>query len=63
MREQFDEIYISFINGQHTQAVKQARKLDGYGTAVLLAYIATDLNQPDVAIDFAQTYFRLMDIL
>lgn len=59
MRTKFDEIYNSMVNGQRKQAIFQASDLDGYDTAELLDYIAKELNQPEVALDFAKSYFRI----
>jgi len=51
MREQFDEIYNSVMNGQHKQAVEQFNALpSGEDRAICLSYIHYNLDQPVAAL-------------
>lgn len=59
MKEQFDTIYDSIVNGQRKQAVEQMLKLDTQDIPDLLDYIAQELDQAHVALDAAKSYFRL----
>lgn len=58
-REQFDNVYNSIINGQRRQAVNQMDKIGMYDLPEMLDYFAEDLNQPEIAIDAAKSYFRI----
>ena len=58
-REQFDTIYDSMINGQRKQAIGQACELGMYEFPELVDYLSEELNQPEVALDFCKSYFRI----
>ena len=58
-REQFDTIYDSMVNGQRKQAISQAEEMGLDDIPELLDYFSDDLNQPEMAIDFAKSYFRI----
>lgn len=59
-RSQFDEIYDSMVNGQRRQALDQLKNNVGLAYAnEVLDYIALELEQPEVALDLAKSYFRI----
>jgi len=58
IREQYDEIYNSMINGQRSQAVEQLITMGLDEAADVLDYFTNELNQPEVALDLAKSYFR-----
>jgi len=58
-RSQYDEIYNSMINGQRKQAIEQAETMGLDDVPYMLDYFTIDLNQPEVALDFAKSYFRI----
>lgn len=58
-REQYDEIYNSIVNGQRKQAIEQLEDLGLDEAADVLDYIAAELNQTDIALDLAKSYFRI----
>jgi len=59
MRHTYDKIYDSIINGQRRQAVQQAIEMGIDDIPEMLDYFAKDLDQPEIAIDFAKSYFRI----
>ena len=59
MREQFDTIYNSIMNGQRRQAVEQMQDMGLDEVPDMLDYFANDLNQPEIALDAAKSYFRI----
>ena len=60
VREQYDEIYNSIINGQREQAAVQMSELGFSGINNMLDYFADELNQSEIAIDAAKAYFRYL---
>jgi hypothetical protein len=56
MREQFDEISDSLRNGQRRQAQRQMMALPVDGPGLCFRYIATELQQPEMALDAAVAY-------
>lgn len=52
-RNDLDEIYNSFINGQHGQMIKQMRHVY---IPDLLDYISDELNQPETALKIIRRY-------
>ena len=52
-RNDLDEIYNSFINGQHKQMIEQMKKIY---IPDLLDYIADELNQPETALKIIKRY-------
>ena len=59
LREQFDEVYNSITNGQRRQAFDQMKRIGEYDMPELLEYLADELENPEMALDAAITYFRL----
>lgn len=59
LQEKYDEIYDSLVNGQRRQSVKQAEDMGLDNVPGMLDYFVKDLNQPELAIDFAKTYFLI----
>ena len=59
LREQFDEVYNSITNGQRRQAFTQMKRIGEYDMPELLEYLADELENPEMALDAAITYFRL----
>ena len=59
LRAEFDEVYGSMINGQRKQAVEQAEQIGLFELPYMLDYFADTLNRPELALDFAKTYFRI----
>jgi len=57
-REHYDEIYNSLVNGQRKQAASQMAELGAGELPELLDYLSDELNQPEMAIDAAKSYFR-----
>lgn len=60
MREQYDEIYNSLINGQNKQSIEQMKALGMYEFPGLLDYFSYELNQPEAALKLAKVYFFIM---
>lgn len=56
MREKYDQIYNSLIQGQKIQAVEQVEQLGMAGLLGFINYVMIDLNQPDMASQFIQIY-------
>lgn len=52
-RINLDEIYNSFINGQHRQMIEQMRMVY---IPDLLDYISDELNQPETALKIIRRY-------
>ncbi len=61
MRNEFDDIYNSVINGQHKQAFNQFVLLDLADIPDLIDYLNEELNQPEVFISLMKTYFNNKD--
>lgn len=59
LREQYDTIYNSIINGQRKQAVSQMTEMGLCEIPDMLEYFTVDLNQPEIALDAAKSYFRI----
>jgi hypothetical protein len=59
MRAEFDEVYASMVNGQRRQAIEQAERFGLDEVPYMLDYFTAELNQPEIALDFAKTYFRV----
>jgi hypothetical protein len=59
MRKQYDEIYNSMVNGQRKQAIDQAEEMGLDEVPEFLDYLTNDLDRPEMAIDFAKSYFRI----
>jgi len=57
-RSLFDEVHDSIINGQRRQAYQQMLEIGQSDMPELLDYFAHDLQNPDLALDAAKTYFR-----
>ena len=57
-RSQFDAVYDSIINGQRRQAFNQMKKIGLSDLPDMLDYFVQELEQPEIAIDAAKTYFR-----
>lgn len=58
LREKFDDIFNSIMNGQLRQAGRQMDRLTGDERADLIDYFNDDLNDPDTAQRAAIIYFR-----
>jgi hypothetical protein len=59
MREQYDNIYNSMINGQRKQAIEQLKTLGLDNAPDVIDYFTNDLNQPEIALDLAKSYFYI----
>jgi len=59
LRGKFDEIYDSVRNGQHERAVEQMVAVGMSELPDMLDYFANVLNQPEIAIKAAKSYFRV----
>lgn len=59
MRAEYDAVYSSMVNGQRKQAVSQATEFGLDEVPAMLDYFANELNQPELAIDFAKAFFRI----
>lgn len=59
LREQYDAIFDSMINGQRRQAFAQMEELRLSELPDLLDYMAGELGRPEMAIDCAKVYFLL----
>jgi len=59
-REYFDDICDSLRNGQRKQAFRQMEGLCRYDLADMLDYFARDLEDTELALDAAKTYFRIV---
>lgn len=59
IREQYDRVYSSMVNGQRRQAISQADEMGMYEIPDMLDYFTNELNQPEMAIDFSKSYFRI----
>jgi hypothetical protein len=57
MQSMFDEIYDSIVNGQRAQAVRQMQAMGLHHMYAMLDYFTHDLDQPEMAIDAAKSYF------
>ncbi len=60
MREQFDTIYNSMVNGQRRQALEQCQTMGLDMMPELIDYLTDDLNQPEIALDLVKSYFRII---
>jgi hypothetical protein len=58
MRASFDEVHDSIHNGQFKQAVKQMDDIGMSDLPRMLDYFVEELNQPELAIKAAKSYFR-----
>lgn len=56
MREKYDQIFNSLIQGQKVQAVEQVEQLGMAGLLGFINYVMVDLNQPDMASQFMHIY-------
>ncbi len=55
MRELFDEIYNSVVNGQHKQAIRQFLEIgSGNERADCLNYFNVHLEQPEITVKLAR---------
>lgn len=61
-REDMDKIYNLIMSGQRNQAVDQINLVGLSNMPEVLDYIADDLNQPDIAISLAKSYFRIISV-
>ena len=59
MRAEFDEVYALMVNGQRRQTIEQTERFGLDEVPYMLDYFTNELNQPELAIDFAKTYFRI----
>ena len=59
LREQFDQVYDSLVNGQRRQAVEQMEHMGLYNVPDMLEYFNSELNNPEIALDAAKSYFRI----
>ena len=57
-RNQFDEVYNSIVNGQRRQAYSQMQEIGLADLPDMLDYFASELSNPELALDAAKTYFR-----
>ncbi len=58
-RSQFDEVADSIRNGQRKQAYSQMLAIGCDDLPEMLEYFVSDLQDKDLAIDAAKSYFRL----
>ena len=59
VREKFDEIYSSMINGQRSQAINQLKELGLDNAPEVIDYLSIEINQPEIALDLIKSYFRI----
>ena len=59
-REQYDTIFDSMINGQRRQAINQAQEMGLDEIPEMLEYFIEELGRPEMVLDFAKSYFRIV---
>lgn len=57
LRQQFDEIFNSHINGNGRQLVQQFDELNGDEKAEFISYMRDELGRADEVIDLLRRYF------
>ena len=57
-REQFDNIYNNFTNGNFGDVTEIMKYMDGELLAEMLTYFVVILNRPELAIAISRLYFR-----
>ena len=57
-REQYDNIFNNFTNGNFGDVAEIMKYMDGESLASMLTYFVVDLSRPELAIAVSRLYFR-----